>query len=94
MTDTPIGDAVEQELFTDPEAAGETADADLTDEATDDDEAGELAPDDQLPDPGPGEADDDGTAEETGSVIDDDEDPGTPLPDDPFGPEYATISGP
>lgn len=38
----------------------------------------------------PGELDDDGTGAETGAVLDDNEDPGQPLPDDPFGPEYAT----
>lgn len=38
----------------------------------------------------PGELDDDGTAAETGAVLDDDEEPGQPLPDDPFGPEYTT----
>lgn len=64
----------------------EPLDEDDLDEAAEDDEAGELGHPDQLPTPGPGEDDEDGTAEETGALVDEDEDPGVPLPDDPHNP--------
>lgn len=47
------------------------------------------AGEDDLPEAVASEVDEDGTAAETGAVLDDDEDPGVPQDDDPFGPEYT-----
>jgi hypothetical protein len=79
MSETPIGDAVESEVM-DP-VLDESYEEDP---GAEDDEAGDTGDPDQLPEPGPGETDEGELTEDTGSLIDEDEDPGTPLEDDPF----------
>lgn len=71
MSETPIGDSI-----LGPE--------DDVDEIGSEEFTGDVGNPDDLPAGGPGEDDDDGTAAETGAVIDDDEDPGTAVDDQPF----------
>lgn len=61
------------------------------DETADDDEAGDVAADDELPEGGPGEIDEAELTEDTGSLIDEYEDPGIPEDDDPFGEQYTNV---
>lgn len=100
ISETPIGDAVQAEYGSgevfvndvtpedattepeDPQDVGEPVD-----DPADDDEAGETGNPDDLPDPGPGEAEEGELTEDTGALIDEDEDPGTPLPDEPHNPQ-------
>lgn len=65
--------------------------ADDDDAPVDDDGADLDIAEDDLPEAVASEVDEDGTAAETGAVLDDNEDPGVPLDDDPFGPEYVTV---
>lgn len=93
MSETPIGDAVEAEFVNDatpedqPVEPEDPQDVDEpVDDPAEDDEAGETGTPDDLPEPGPGEAEEGELTEDTGALIDEDEDPGVALPDDPHAP--------